>query len=167
MYNFASENVKQSKSVARRVNEAGVRDVFGRMLAVAAKTSNALDMPHILSYPITEVLLSLAHSDKTPQKTEIATLTKLLVGEQEVVVMYTSLPSITASVIDGGILLHKTGLQHSKSTYTTMATYLLTKMCSSRGEQIHLVLDKYQSPSIKDTERNLRVGAGTMNTYSS
>ena len=37
-----------------------------------------------------------------------------------------------------------------------MARDLLVKICSYCGEQVHLVLDKYQSPSIKDAERNLR-----------
>ena len=37
-----------------------------------------------------------------------------------------------------------------------MARDLLVKVCSMRGEEIHLVLDKYVSPSIKDPERKLR-----------
>ena len=66
------------------------------------------------------------------------------------------LPSITATVIDGGIIHHETVLQHSKSTYATMARDLLAKVCLSRGEQVHLALNKYQTPSIKDVERYLR-----------
>ena len=37
-----------------------------------------------------------------------------------------------------------------------MAKDLLKRVCLCRGEEIHLVLDKYQSPSTKDPERNLR-----------
>ena len=37
-----------------------------------------------------------------------------------------------------------------------MARNLVVKTCSCCGEEVHLVLDKYQSPSIKDAERNLR-----------
>ena len=75
--NFAAENAKESKTALSRVNAAeGVRDVFGRILAVAVKTSNALDMLHILSYPITEMPLFLAHCDGTPMKTDKASLTK-------------------------------------------------------------------------------------------
>ena len=37
-----------------------------------------------------------------------------------------------------------------------MATDVLVKVCSSPGDEIHLVLDKYTTPSIKDCERNLR-----------
>ena len=53
-------------------------------------------------------------------------------------------------------MLHETVMQPSKSTYGIMARDLLTNLCSCHGEQVHLVLDKYQSPSIKDAERNLR-----------
>lgn len=157
MLNFAAENAKRSKTAVRRVNAAeGARDVFGRMLAVAADSTDALDLQHILSFPLTEVPLSLAHSDGTPLKTEKAVLTRKLECKQEAALLPTNLPVISASVIDGGIIIHETVLQHSKSTYGIMAKDLLERVCSSRGEQIHLVLDKYQSPSIKDPERNLR-----------
>jgi hypothetical protein len=43
------------------VNAAeGIRDVFRRILA---KTSDTIDLHHVLSYPITDVPLSLSHSD--------------------------------------------------------------------------------------------------------
>ena len=131
----------------------GVRNVFGRMLTVAAKTSDVLNVHHILSYAVVEVALSLALSDRTPLKTDKAALTKTLESRQEVGLVDTSPPPITATVIDGGIILHETVLQH-KSTYTTMARDLLAKVCLSRGDQIHLVLDQYQSPS-KDDEQNM------------
>ena len=67
--NFAAENVKKSKTTVKTMVAAeGVRDVFGRMLVVAAKTTNAFNLRHILSYPVTEVPLSLAHNDSTPLK---------------------------------------------------------------------------------------------------
>ena len=86
----------------------GVGDVFGRMLAVAAKTSDALNLHHILSYPVTKVPLSLTNSDRTPLKTDKAK--KKLESRQEVVLVYTSLLRITATMIDGGIILHETVL---------------------------------------------------------
>ncbi len=155
--NFAAENRKQSKTSTRKVNAAeGVRDVFGRILAVVAKTSDTIDLDHVLSYPITEVPLSLAHSDGIPLKTDKATLTKVLESRQDAVLTDSDIPPIKATVIDGGIMLHETVMKHSRSTYAMMARDLLRKICSCHGEQVHLVLDKYQSPSIKDAERNLR-----------
>ena len=165
--NFATENVKESRNAVRKVDAAeGVRDVFGRLLAVAAlsSASDAFDLRHLLSYPITTVPLSLAHSDGTPLKTDKATLTKALESRQDVVFVDANLPPIKATIIDGGILLHESVMQHSKSTYATMARDMLVKVCCHRGDQIHLLLDKYKSPSIKDVERKLR-GQGNENAF--
>ena len=107
----------------------GVRDVFGRILAVVAKTSDTLDLHYVLSYPITEVPLSLAHSDGTLLKTDKATLMITLESRQEIVVTDLSLPPIKTTVIDGGIMRHETIMQHSKSTYTIMARDILVKIC--------------------------------------
>ena len=155
--NFASENVKASKNFSKRVGAAeGVRDIFGRIIAVAAKSSNNLDLRHLLSFPITEVPLSLSHSDGIPLKTEQAALTKFLETKQNVVLSDISISPMKAAVIDGGMILYETVLQHSKSTYATMAEDLLKKVCTTKANEIHLVLDKYQSPSIKDCERKAR-----------
>ena len=69
------------------------------MLAVIAKNSDALDLHHVLSYVITEVPLSLAHSHGTLLKTDKATLTKILESRQETVVTALSMPPIKATVI--------------------------------------------------------------------
>ena len=67
--NFAAENRKRSKTGARKVSAVeGVRDVFGRILAVVAKSSDTIDLHHVLSYPITEVPLSFAHSNGIPSR---------------------------------------------------------------------------------------------------
>lgn len=64
MLNFAAENSKESKNATRRLDAAeGVRDAFGRILAVAAESSDVFDLRHVLSFPITEVPPSLAHCD--------------------------------------------------------------------------------------------------------
>ena len=153
--NFASENVKASRNFSKRVEAAeGVRDIFGRI--IAAKSSNNLDLRHLLSFPITEVPLSLSHSDGTPLKTEKAALTKFLETKQNVVLSDINIPPMKAAVIDGGMILCETVLQHSKSTYATMAEDLLKKVRTTKANEIHLVLDKYQSPSIKDCERKAR-----------
>ena len=158
MFNFAAENARRGKLSERRINATeGVRDIFGRILAVTAKTSNSFNLKHILTYPITDVPLALAHSDGTPTKTCKATLTKVLESRQTLV-LKDNLPAIKAIVIDGGNILHEVVLQHSKSSYGAMARDLLVKISFCPGEEIHIVFDRYQSPSIKDTERKLRGG---------
>ena len=49
----------------RKVDATGVRGVFVRIIAVAAlhNPSDVFDLRHLLSYPITTVPLSLAHSE--------------------------------------------------------------------------------------------------------
>ena len=116
---------------------------------------NPNDLRHLLSYPITTVPLSLAHIDGTPLKTDKATHTKALESRQDVVFVDTNLPSIKATISDGRILLYESVIQDSKSTYAAMARYLLVKVCSHRVELMHLLLDKYKSPSIKDVDRLL------------
>ena len=61
MLNIASENTKRSKTAVQRIHAAeGARDVFECtcMLAIAADSSDAIDLQHILSYPLTQVPLS-------------------------------------------------------------------------------------------------------------
>ena len=112
---------------------------------------------HLLRYPITTVTvpLSLAHIDGTPLKTDKATLTKALESRRDVVFVDTNLPSIKATISDGGILFYERVMQHSNSTYAAMARDLLVKVCSHCGELMHLLLYKYKSPSIKDVDRIL------------
>ena len=149
--------MKASKKFSKRLEAAeGVRYIFGRIIAVAAKSSNNLDLRHLLSFPITEVPQSLSHSDGTPLMTEKAALTKFVETKQNVVLSDISIPPMKAAVIDGGMILYETVLQHSKSTYATMAEDLLKKVCTTKANEIHLVSDKYQSRSIKDYERKAR-----------
>jgi len=54
-----------------RVNAAGgIRFVSGNILTVTAKTSDVSDLQHVQCYLITEVRLSLAHSDGVSLKTD-------------------------------------------------------------------------------------------------
>ena len=84
------------------------------MLAAVLDSSNAINLQHILSYPLTQVPISLAHSDGTPLNTEV--FTRMLEWQNEETLLEINLPMISASVIDGGIVIHETILQHSDST---------------------------------------------------
>ena len=108
-------------------------------------------------YPITDVPLAVVHSDGIPPKTCKAAHTKVL-DSRQTLVLKDKFPAIKATVIDGGNILHEIVLQHSKSSYDAMVRDLLVKVSFYPGEEIHLVFDKYQSPSIKDTEWKLRGG---------
>ena len=100
----------------------------------------------ILCYPITDVLLSLAHADGTPLKTEKASLTKLLESKQTSVLTNINLPSKSCSIIDGGLILYEVLVQYTTSSYVDIATELLARVFSLQGMEIHvhLLLDKYK-----------------------
>ena len=131
---------------SRKLNVAeGV--IFARLLTLAARDSKAIDLHHILCYPITDVLLSLAHADGTPLKTEKASSTKPLESKQKSVLTNINLPSKSCSIIDGGVILYEVLVQHTTSSYVDISTELLARVCSLQGMEIYL-LDKYKSPSI-------------------
>ena len=125
----------------------GGRDAIGRILMVAANLKPEFDL---LRYLITTVLLSLANSDWTSLKTDKAVLTKT---KQSVI--GNILPSIIATFIDGGIILHET-IYVTVDQHATMACDLLKRVCPSHGDSMHQAFDKYISPPIKDCERKLR-----------
>ena len=105
-------------------------DIFARLLTLAVRESKAIDLHHILCYPITDVPLSLAHADGTPLKTEKASLTKLLESKQTSVLTNINLLSISCSIIDGGLILYEVLVQHTTSSYVDIATELLARVCS-------------------------------------
>ena len=77
----------------------------------------------ILSHPITEVPLSLAHADGSMNKTEKAAFTKILEGKQQKVQDEKSIGRVNASMFDGGLLMDKILPSHNKSTYSKIAQW--------------------------------------------
>lgn len=97
--------------------------MFARIIVVVSrqKTSAAVDLRHILSFPVTEVPLSLAHSDGSPLKTEKSALLRLLETHLDTSI---SAKTVGATVIDEGLLLH-TVLQYKSEFYGANARELL------------------------------------------
>ena len=65
------------------------------------------------------------------------------------------LPNVNATVIDAMFFLH---LQKTiPGTFGALSSYLLTRIRAvEKGNELHMVFDKVQSPSIKDCERDER-----------
>lgn len=93
--------------------------MFARIIVVVSrqKTSAAVDLRHILSFPVTEVPLSLAHSDGSTLKTEKSVLLRLLETHLDTSI---SAKTVGATVIDEGLLLH-TVLQYNSEFYGAIA----------------------------------------------
>ena len=151
--NFAFENIK-SKSFKNKADLSaaeGVRDAFGHILAKAAMTDDFIDLQHILSYPVTKIPLSLAHADGTPTKTDKAVLVNIFHTKQTH--QYDDATPSSAVLVDGGLILHEVLPHHINSTYGKIVRDIMIKVCASKEKTIHLLLDRYMQPSIKDVER--------------
>ena len=149
VYNFATANITKSTTSKEKKELAaaeGVRDAFGYLLS-----KTGIDLRHILCFPITEVPLSIAHADGTPAKTDKAALTKLLESKMQSGSSQDSLPN--ATLFDGGLVFHEVLPHHSASTYGKIVRDIMIKICVPKSHSIHLVLDRYSQPSIKDVER--------------
>ena len=114
------ENLGKNKNITEEKNNVseGVRDTFARVLAMQSVTASQCDLRFLLSHPITNVPLSLAHCDGTPNKTDKSQLTRCL---EEKLVQITNKPNentigVETTLIDGGLLLHETLLRHKNST---------------------------------------------------
>lgn len=155
--NFAHENAKKGQRSGKgRPAAEGLRDVFIRMLVVISKTTS-FDLAHVLTYPITEYPLSITHSDGTGLKSVKSKLLKKLEGLQDGFAE-TALPSVEATLIDGGFLIHSYLSALGKITsYGNLARSLLAHVCTTNsGKEIHVLFDTYHSMSLKESERRLR-----------
>lgn len=165
--NFAVESKMRCQSAATksRVVAESVRDVFGRVMLLTAEKLPDFDFKKMLSHPITEVPLSLAHSDGTMIKTDKSALLKFLEKKQTGSIASEEISNVEFCLIDGGQLLH-TSLQFVSGSYGTMARQILSRVCSSVGRQIHVLFDVYKNDSLKESERILRGNECSTTNYS-
>jgi len=157
--NFASENARKPIK-CDKVGTKGVRDAFAHVLAMDA-VREVIDLRDLLSHPITSIPLSIAHSDGSVTKTTKSVLTKVLEGKQKEPLLDISL-SVRPSVylVDGGLILYEVLPRHKQSTYRSIVRDIMVHIYRSAGiaMEVHLLLDKYVTPSIKDPERRNRGG---------
>ena len=145
-----------------RTNAESIRDAFIRMIVIAAESS-ILDLQNVLSYPITEYPLSLAHCDGSILKTDKSTLLKKLESMQTTLEI--DMPMKYAHIFDGGLLLHSVlSKTNIGASYASIAGMLLSVVCTGKGSEVHVCFDKYLENSIKGSERELR---GAVNTVRS
>jgi len=125
-----------------------VRDLFGSILYLSLQRK--IDMEEVLSYPLTPIPLSLCHVDGNKQTTPKSTLLSVL----EKRICSQPPPHIDVTIIDAMFFMH---LQKDlPSSFGSVSRVLLSKVCSCKGNEIHLIFDKVIKPSIKDCERDAR-----------
>ena len=88
-------------------------------MALESHTSKYINLDYTLTCPITDVPLSLPHSDLMPNETDKSILTKDLEENEYDNITHENIPRSNATVLDGGLLLQKIIIRHSKSTYDT------------------------------------------------
>ena len=125
-----------------------VRDLFGSTLFLPMQ--HKIDMEEVLFYPLTLIPLSLCHVDGLKQTTpKVKLLYKL-----ESRIPNDMPPNVDATVIGAMFFLH---LQKAiPGIFGALSSYLLTRICAEKGNELHMVFDKVRSPSIKDCERDKR-----------
>jgi len=158
--NFASDNAKKKAKLPAaemaKTKAESMRDVFIRMIVSAADNSS-LDLRNILSYPITDYPLSLAHCDGSNLKTDKSTLLNKLESMQTTRILENDIPMGHAHVFDGGYLLHSVmSLTNIGASYASIAWTMLSILCAGKASEVHVCFDKYLENSIKGSERELR-----------
>ena len=144
--NFSQE---QGKTTVGRLNvqkmaAESLRDAFIR-LAVMITDENNIDLESIMAYPITEYPLSIAHADGSMMKTNKADLQKKL-EEYQKYLTPAELPTISATIIDGGLLLHSILSNILRmTTFGELARTLLSQISKHKGDSIHVLFDKTET----------------------
>ncbi|KAK3724019.1 hypothetical protein QZH41_000590 [Actinostola sp. cb2023] len=157
-FNITAKKASVKTSREKLVAIAEDRDLFGRLLIVARVRQ--IDLREILSYELSAVPYSLAHSDGTLRKTTKSVLLHNLEGD---VTVEPSLPPSTtlptSHIVDGMALIHtikfagaSTFGELAAKYYEIITSYYRQGNCS----RIDLVFDQYWDLSIKAGERQRR-----------
>ncbi|KAH9635594.1 hypothetical protein HF086_012263 [Spodoptera exigua] len=152
IYNFASQcmtKVLSTKDKNKKVLLKMERDVFGRLLAISL--NKKINFEYCLTFPLAPLPPALFSCTGEMLKTTKSTLAKILKPKTEMV----QPTHINVEIIDGFYYLHLIGSSIAQ-TFDKIAESILIKICSTNATEIHLIFDRYLSPSIKDSERESR-----------
>lgn len=125
------------------------RDVFGRLLAISL--NKKINLEFCLTFPLAPLPPALFACTGEMLKTSKSTLAKVLKSKTKMV----EPTHINVEIIDGFYYLHIIGAAIAQ-TFDKIAESILIKICSTNATEIHLIFDRYLSPSIKDSERESR-----------
>lgn len=147
--NFASECTTKeqvSKDRSQKVLLKMERDIFGRLLAISLEKK--VNIEHCLSFPLAPMPPALFTCAGEMIKTNKSTLAKTLKSQVQMV----QPTNIDVEIIDGFYYLYTIG-SSMPITFGKIAESILIKICSTEASEIHLIFDRYLTPSIKDSER--------------
>lgn len=150
--NFSSQCVSKAimnKDKSKKVLLKMERDVFGRLLAISI--NKKIKIESCLTYPLAPMPPALFSSSGEMFKTQKSVLAKTLKSRTEMV----EPTNIDVEIIDGFYFLHQIG-SSLPQTFEKIAESIIIKLCSTNATEIHIIFDRYFSPSIKDAERKGR-----------
>ena len=125
-------------------------ELFGRIAFLAA--TNEVDMEFLFTFPLTPVPLSLCKGDGTMAHTNKSVLRDCL---ESTVTEHGEPSLVKAHVIDGNFLLHCLPPK-IPPTFGGLSKVILQTALTHKSPRIDIVFDTYESPSIKDCERERR-----------
>jgi len=115
------------------------------------------DVEKMFSYPLTPTPTLLCHFDGTICKTEKSAMMKNLQNDS-------ALPShVDVVIVDGFFLIHC--IKDVPHLFGNISKKILQILTSYNASCIHIIFDRYCSPSIKDYERSSRGGFKSNNEY--
>ena len=121
-------------------------DIFGSVLRLSLE--NSIDMAKVLRHPLIPVPLPLSHVDGTMLKSPKSAQMKHLQSK----VKRTPPTSTNIVIIDAMFFMHL-HVDHP-DTFGGITKYLLRSLMNQDCQEIHLVTDKWVSPSIKEREHD-------------
>ncbi|CAH2109151.1 unnamed protein product [Euphydryas editha] len=152
IFNFASDCIKKSqknKDGSKQVLLKMERDIFGRLLAIGIKKD--IDIEYCLSYPLAPAPPALFQCSGEMFKSVKSTLADYLKSQ----IILTHPTQIDMEVIDGFYFLYLVG-NSMPQTFGQIAQSILIKLCATSAREIHIIFDRYLTPSIKHCERKNR-----------
>ncbi|CAB3249495.1 unnamed protein product [Arctia plantaginis] len=127
------------------------RDIFGRLLAIAI--NQKVDIEYCLSFPLAPVPPALFHCSGDMMKTDKSTLSKQLTAK----IAPANPGQVDVEIIDGFYYMYQIG-STLPLKFGKIAESILIKLCSKNAREVHIIFDRYLTPSIKDCERQNREG---------
>lgn len=145
--NFTSCTKKVKAKINNKVQEVRMqRNFFGRMLGVAMEQT--VDIEKLFSYPMTPIPLSLCHLDGSICSTAKSAMQGILRNDS-------TLPAhVDVVLVDGFFILHS--LQNVPQSFGNISKKILQTITNNNASSVHIIFDRYFSPSVKDYERDSR-----------
>lgn len=128
------------------------RDIFGRLVAIA--TNQKFDIGSCVSFPLAPLPPALFHCSGDMIKTDKSTLSKQLTAK----IAPANPGQVDIEIIDGFYYLYQIG-STLPQTFGKVAKSILIKLCLKNTPVVHIIFDRYLTPSIKDSERLNREGS--------